>query len=429
MLQGGVSTLSGGWRMKLALSRAMMQNADILLMDEPSAHLDVMNVRWLLDYIKSLQSVTCIIVSQNAKLLDECCDHIIQIDNLKLNQFKGNLSKFAETHPEVSSYFELQTEKYKFKFPNPRFLDGVKSKGKALMKMEEITFTYPGNSAPTIRGASVQVSLSSRIGCLGPNGAGKSTSIKILTGQLEPQHGMVWTYPGLKIGYIAQHAFAHIEQHLEKTPNEYIRWRYEGGEDKEDLKKITMTMSDEDLAKLKREVQVEQENGSRIKKMIKRLTYGRRVGKREKEYECELENTSMDQNIWLTESELNERGYSKLLKIIDSKCDAAESGYSKALTQQNVEEHLEAIGMTRENATHVKIKQLSNGEKVKVVIGAALWMCPHILILDEPTNNIDRDGLAALKVAINEFEGGIIIITHDEQFCNSVCKEIWVIEN
>ena len=151
--------------------------------------------------------------------------------------------------------------------------------------------------------------------------------------------------------------------------------------------------------------------------------------KREKEYECELENTSMDQTIWLSESDLTERGYSKLLKIIDSKCDAAESGYTKALTQQNVEEHLEAIGMTRENATHIKIKQLSNGEKVKVVIGAALWMCPHILILDEPTNNIDRDGLAALKVAINEFEGGIIIITHDEQFCNSICKEIWVIEN
>lgn len=429
MLLGGVSTLSGGWRMKLALSRAMMQNADILLMDEPSAHLDVMNVKWLLDYIKSLKSVTCIIVSQNAKLLDECCDHIIQIDNLKLNQFKGNLSKFAESHPEVSSYFELQTEKYKFKFPNPRFLDGVKSKGKALMKMDGITFTYPGNSTPTIRNASVQVSLSSRIGCLGPNGAGKSTSIKILTGQLEPQQGTVWTYPGLKIGYIAQHAFAHIEQHLEKTANEYIRWRYEGGEDKEDLKKITMTMSDEDLAKLKQEVQVEQENGTRIKKIIKRLTYGRRVGKREKEYECELENTSMDQTIWLSESDLTERGYSKLLKIIDSKCDAAENGYTKALTQQNVEEHLETIGMTRENATHIKIKQLSNGEKVKVVIGAALWMCPHILILDEPTNNIDRDGLAALKVAINEFEGGIIIITHDEQFCNSICKEIWVIEN
>jgi elongation factor 3 len=429
MLSGGVSTLSGGWRMKLALARAMMQNADILLMDEPSAHLDVMNVRWLLDYIRNLKDVTCIIVSQNAKLLDECCTHMIHISNLKLHQSKGNLSEFVKSNPEAQSYFELKTEKYSFKFPQPRFLDGVKSKGKALMKMENVTFTYPGNSAPTVKNATVQVSLASRIGCLGPNGAGKSTSIKILTGQLEPQQGTVWTYPGLKIGYIAQHAFAHIEAHLDKTPNEYIRWRYDGGEDKEDLKKITMKMTEEEEAKLKKEILIDMENGSKIKKQIKRLTYGRRVGKREREYEVELENSSQDLNQWLSETDLQDRGYAKLLKIIDSKCDAAEGGFQMALTQQNVEEHLEKIGMTKENATHVKIKQLSNGEKVKVVIGAALWMLPHILILDEPTNNIDRDGLAALKEAINEFEGGVIIITHDEQFCNSICKEIWVIEN
>lgn len=429
MLNGGVSTLSGGWRMKLALARAMMQNADILLMDEPSAHLDVMNVRWLLDYIKGLKDVTCIIVSQNAKLLDECCTNMIHIQNLKLHQSKGNLSEFVKKNPESNSYFELKTEKYSFKFPNPRFLDGVKSKGKALMKMENVTFTYPGNSAPTVKNATVHVSMASRIGCLGPNGAGKSTSIKILTGQLEPQEGTVWTYPGLKIGYIAQHAFAHIENHLDKTANEYIRWRYEGGEDKEDLKKLTMKMSEEDEAKLQKEITIELENSTRVKKIIKRLTYGRRVGKREREYEAELENCSQDMNQWIGEEDLQKRGYSKLLKIIDSKCDAAENGFQVALTQQNVEDHLEKIGMTKENATHIKIKQLSNGEKVKVVIGAALWMCPHILILDEPTNNIDRDGLAALKEAINGFEGGIIIITHDEQFCHSVCKEIWVIEN
>lgn len=463
MLFGGVSTLSGGWRMKLALSRAMMQNADILLMDEPSAHLDVMNIKWLLDYIKGLSNVTCIIVSQNAKLLDECCTHILQIDNLKLHLSKGNLSEFSKTNPQVLSYFELKTNKYSFKFPKPRYLDGVKSKGKALMKMENVSFTYPNKpcaipqnislsdhkdkdisknenvdsgyctpslNKPIITNASVQVSLSSRIGCLGPNGAGKSTSIKLLTGQLEPDQGKIWNFPGVKIGYIAQHAFFHIEQHLNKTPNEYIRWRYEGGEDKEDLIKVSKTMTQEELDKLKTTVLVECENSKsgQIKRTIKRLTYGRRTGKKEREYEVEFENCSADLNGWLTESDLISRGYEKLLKMIDSKCDASEGAYKVALTQENVENHLEHIGMTKENATHVKIKQLSNGEKVKVVIGAALWMQPHILILDEPTNNIDRDGLSALSEAIKEFEGGIIVITHDEQFCNTVCSEIWVIE-
>lgn len=432
MIHNGVSTLSGGWRMKLALSRAMMQKADILLMDEPSAHLDVINVKWLLDYIKGLTNVTCIIVSQNPKLLDECCTHIIHIDNMKIKNYKGNLSEFVKIHPSALSYFELKSNKYEFKFPQPSFLDGVKSKGKALIKMDSVTFTYPVNKTPTITNASVQVSLSSRIGCVGPNGAGKSTSVKILTGQLQPQEGTVWTYPGVKIGYIAQHAFAHIENHLDKTPNEYIRWRYEGGEDKEGLDRVTMKMTEEDEAKLDKIVMVDNPDNSRgikIKRTIKRLTNGRRVGKRTREYEVEFDNCSNDMNIWLEEDDLIKRGYHKILKVIDSKCDAAENSYRKSLTMENVQQHLEGIGMDSENANHTKIKQLSNGEKVKVVLGAALWFQPHILILDEPTNNLDRDGLAALSVAIKDFEGGIIIITHDEQFCKEICKETWVIEN
>jgi elongation factor 3 len=429
MLPMSVSTLSGGWRMKLALSRAMMQRVDILLMDEPSAHLDVRNIAWLLAYIKGLKDVTCIIVSQNAKLLDECCTHILHIDGLKLHLSKGNLSSFAKTHPEALSYFELKSEKYAFKFPEPRFLPGVKSKGKALMKMDNVTFTYPGNPLPTVKNATVKVSMASRIGCLGPNGAGKSTSIKLLTGQLEPDSGTIWTQAGVKVGYIAQHAFAHIEQHLEKTPNEYIRWRYEcDGEDKEDLNKVTQIMSAEDIANLKLEITIDVDD-KRVKRTINTLTSGRRVIKKDREYEVSLQGLSADHNIWLSERDLVKRGYQKLLKVIDSKLDAAEGSFRIALTQENVEAHLEHIGLSKEHASFVKIKQLSNGEKVKVVIGAALWSRPHILILDEPTNNIDRDGLSALSEAIKDFGGGIIIITHDEQFCHSICKEIWVIED
>ena len=64
--------------------------------------------------------------------------------------------------------------------------------------------------------------MASRVACVGVNGAGKSTMIKVLTGELEPTTGTVWKYPNSRIGYIAQHAFHHIEKHLNKTPNEYI---------------------------------------------------------------------------------------------------------------------------------------------------------------------------------------------------------------
>ena len=80
--------------------------------------------------------------------------------------------------------------------------------------------------------------MASRVGCVGENGAGKSTMIKLLTGELVPQTGEVWKHPNARVAYVAQHAFHHIEQHLNKTPNEYIRWRYANGEDKESLVKV-----------------------------------------------------------------------------------------------------------------------------------------------------------------------------------------------
>jgi elongation factor 3 len=187
-------------------------------------------------------------------------------------------------------------------------------------------------------------------------------------------------------------------------------------------------MTDEDIAKLDLNITVTV-NDEKVKRTIDKLTFGRRTIKKEREYEVTLVGQSHDNNVWLSERDLIKRGFQKMLKVIDSKQDAAEGTFRVALTQENVEEHLQQVGMTKENASHVKIGQLSNGDKVKVVIGAALWSKPHILILDEPTNNIDRDGLSALCVAINEFKGGVIIITHDEQFCHSICKEIWVIEN
>ena len=96
---------------------------------------------------------------------------------------------------------------------------GVKSKGKALIKVVDVSFKYPRNDKVTIEKATVQVSLSSRVACIGPNGAGKSTLIKCLTGEVQPTTGTVWQHPNARIGYIAQHAFHHIEQSAIRRPN------------------------------------------------------------------------------------------------------------------------------------------------------------------------------------------------------------------
>lgn len=150
----------------------------------------------------------------------------------KLVYYPGNLSEFVKVHPEAESYYTLAATSIKFAFPPPGSLMGVRSNTRAILKMSNCTFTYPGRPTPSLHDVSCALSLSSRVGIVGPNGAGKSTIIKILTGEAEPQEGTVYKHPSLRIGYVSQHATHHIERHLEKTPIQYIQWRFQDGHDR-----------------------------------------------------------------------------------------------------------------------------------------------------------------------------------------------------
>jgi elongation factor 3 len=426
----GVSTLSGGWRMKLALARAMLQKADILLLDEPTNHLDVINVAWVKNYINSLKTVTCIMVSHDSGFLNECCTDILHIDRLKLKHFRGNLDKFVAANPEAKSFFVLKESKLKFTFPQPGPIEGVKSRSKALMKMSHCDFTYPVNSTPTLFDISIQVSMASRVGCVGENGAGKSTMIKLLTGELVPQTGEVWKHPNARVAYVAQHAFHHIEQHLNKTPNEYIRWRYANGEDKESLVKVSMVLTEEE-AKLQKEpfeITWKDDDGKNQKamKVIVELTGSRRENKqKEMEYECKFRDQSEQ---YLSIKVLAKRGWEKATKAIDARIAQRAGMYVRTLSSANVEKHLSDCGLEAEFATHYRMSALSGGQKVKVVMAASMWNQPHILILDEPTNYLDRDSLGALANAIAVYEGGVVIISHNNEFVSTLCPEEWVMD-
>ncbi|KAK3065983.1 [NU+] prion formation protein 1, partial [Coniosporium uncinatum] len=230
-----VGSLSGGWKMKLALARAMLLRADVLLLDEPTNHLDVANVKWLQEYLKSHTEITSLIVSHDSGFLDEVCTDIYHYETKKLVCYKGNLADFVKQKPEAKSYYTLSASNAQFKFPPPGILTGVKSNTRSILRMTNCTFTYPGASKPNLFDVSAQLSLSSRVAIIGANGAGKSTLIKVLTGETIPQQGKVEKHPNLRIGYIKQHALEHVEMHMEKTPNQYLQWRYANGDDREVL--------------------------------------------------------------------------------------------------------------------------------------------------------------------------------------------------
>lgn len=422
MVEAPIASLSGGWKMKLALARAMLREADIMLLDEPTNHLDVVNVKWVEDYLCGLKNVTSIVVSHDSSFLDHVCTDIIHYHSFKLRRYKGNLSAFVARVPEAKSYYDLGAVAQSFRFPEPGFLEGVKTKERAILKIKDASYQYPNTPKPQLLDITFQCSLSSRVAVIGPNGAGKSTLIKLLTGEMEPLSGTVWKHPNLRIAYVAQHAFHHIEQHLDKTANEYIQWRYATGEDREELSKVNRLISEEEEKAM---AKVHVIDGA--KKVVDQILRRRKL-KNSYEYEVSWVNHMSDDNSWLPRKVLEEMGLQKKINEVDA-AEAARQGLTRPLTQKEIEAHIAAIGLEPEFATHSRMRGLSGGQKVKVVIGAAMWNRPHMLVLDEPTNYLDRDSLGALASAIREYEGGVVMITHNRQFSESLCKEVWAVSN
>lgn len=250
-----VGSLSGGWKMKLALARAMLQKADVLLLDEPTNHLDVANIAWLENYLKTHPDITSLIVSHDSGFLDNVTTDIYHYEpGKKLGHFRGNLNAFVQVRPEAKAYYTLSASNVQFKFPPPGILSGVKSMTRAIIRMTKVTYQYPGAPKPSLSDVTCQLSLSSRVAVIGPNGAGKSTLIKMLTGETIPTVGKVEKHPNLRIGYIKQHALEHVEMHLEKTPNQYLQWRYANGDDREVFLKQTRILSDKDKEQMEKQI-------------------------------------------------------------------------------------------------------------------------------------------------------------------------------
>merc|ERR1711862_267870 len=121
-------------------------------------------------------------------------------------------------------------------------------------------------------------------------------------------------------------------------------------------------------------------------------------------------------------------GYLKMVQREDERQAAMAGLMTKQLTAPSIEKHLADFGVDVESASHTQISQLSGGMKVKVVLAASMWQNPHILILDEPTNYLDREGLGALVLACKDYKGDVLIISHNKEFCDNVATEKWIMK-
>jgi elongation factor 3 len=215
-------------------------------------------------------------------------------------------------------------------------------------------------------------------------------------------------------------------------------WRFAGNEDKEGLDMINVEESEENkiikhfISTLSGVMELIKCNTPQEEKQAVELDsiISRRENKKIKikEYEVKWKRDTSDSTMWVKRDILLKMGAKKIVQRHDEK-EAVMAGIaSKNLTTKDIEKHFANFGIDPEQANHTLIKSLSGGQKVKVVLAASLWQNPHLIILDEPTNYLDRDGLGALTNAIYDFNGGVVIISHNREFTNAIAQEKWIME-
>merc|ERR1712054_404714 len=361
-LENPVTSYSGGWKMKMQLCAAQLMNADVLMLDEPTGHLDVDNIKWLEDWLESFTgSIIC--TSHFTPFFDKMCTHIVDFQDRKLKTFKGTkgncLTQFVEKYPEKKSYFELSNDVMKFTFPEPGAMEGIKSRSKTVLKMTDVTFQYPTKDKPTIMNVNLTVSQVSRVAVIGANGAGKSTAIKVLVGEQKPTEGSIWKAAGLRMAYVAQHAFHHLEKHMQETPTQYIMWRFAGNDDKESVEFKSDKLSvDEEKARAQkwcidsvsgnvRRCISAKEDPKKAKQdeagaVVPDAIVGRRQKKKEKtyEYETKWQFKPIENNCWVEKETLVRMGYLKMVQREDERQAAMAGLMTKQLTQPGIERHL-----------------------------------------------------------------------------------------
>jgi len=358
-IQLPVNTFSGGWRMRLNMAQALMCRSDLLLLDEPTNHLDLETVLWLQDWLAEYPG-TLLLISHDREFLDAVCDHIVQIEQAKLNFYSGNYSAFERVRAERLAQQQAAWEKQQREIRHIQsFIDRFKAKAskakqaqsrlKMLSRMETISrahvdspfhfsFRQPDKTpnpllkleaagtgyddVPMLSDIDLTLTPDSRCGLLGVNGAGKSTLIKLLCGDLPALAGRLHRAADLRIGYFAQH-------------------------------------------------QLDQLRGD--------------------------------------QSPLQQ------LQALDPRA-----------TEQSLRDYLGGFGFSGERA-EMAVAPFSGGEKARLVLALLVYQKPNLLLLDEPTNHLDLDMRHALNLALQEFTGGLLLVSHDRYLLDSLCEEYWLV--
>ena len=392
-----VNSFSGGWRMRLQLARALMAPTDLLLLDEPTNHLDLDALVWLEGWLERYAG-TLIVISHDREFLDAVSRVTLHIDGGRLTRYGGNYSAFETLRAQQLSLQQAAFAKQQDKIAHlQKFIDRFKAKAtkarqaqsrvKALERMERI--------APVLAEAEFQFEF------------------------LEPANlpnPMLVVSDGV-FGYAGPEASNTPENEAPRADPESVGSQFDSkiGAPRVILRGVNRTV----LAGQR--IGILGANGQGKSTFVKTVA-----------------RTLALQGGTLTEGKGLSIGYFAqqeldVLRPQDTPLEhmvrlARETGQaaSESAREQQLRNFLGSFNFPGEMVAQ-PVGQFSGGEKARLVLAMIVWQRPNLLLLDEPTNHLDLATREALAVALNEFEGTLMLVSHDRALLRSVCDEFWLV--
>jgi ATP-binding cassette subfamily F protein 3 len=368
-LDNPVSSFSGGWRMRLQLARALMCPSDLLLLDEPTNHLDLDALVWLENWLTQYAG-TMIVISHDREFLDAVTRTTVHIDNETLTRYGGNYSAFEELRAQQLTLQQAAFSKQQDKIAHlQKFIDRFKAK------------------ATKAKQAQSRVKALERMERIAPVLTSADFSFEFREPPALPN-------PMLSIrdavfGYQTEAGEKPIVQGVSRTvlPGQRIGILGANGQGKSTFVKTVARA---------------------IPLLSGKLTEGKglTIG-------------------YFAQQELD------VLRENDTPLEHMVRLALQVSPDAREQELRNFLGNFRFVGDMVgqKVGTMSGGEKARLVLAMIVWQRPNLLLLDEPTNHLDLVTREALAMALNEFEGTVMLVSHDRALLRAVCDEFWLVSN